>query len=195
MQYFGVNVSFLWCGKEELNQGQPTVLLVCPLLSSWLYPAEPNLLQNMNLRAIPSENDPVQVHKHVRVQIIISQEADRSDICWKHRYILLSCHALLHTWWGWAPLYADFTLQMLFCWDCQLQIACGNTSSMQQINIYNIIAHPCYCHNCKQLIKGMYLLCLRVIHSSNIFSVFKPIDFMEHLTLFHWVIIAYCVII
>lgn len=89
-----------------------------------------------------------------------------------------------------SPLYADFALQMLFCWDCQLQIACGNTSSMQQINTYTIIAYPCYCHDCKQLIKGMYLLCLRVIHSSHIFSTFKPIDFMEHLASFHCTVIV-----
>lgn len=88
-----------------------------------------------------------------------------------------------------SPLYADFALQMLFCWDCQLQIACGNTSSMQQINTYTIIAYPCYCHDCKQLIKGMYLLCLTVIHSSHIFSTFKPIDFMECLASFHLSII------
>lgn len=88
-----------------------------------------------------------------------------------------------------SPLYADFALQMLFCWDCQLQIACGNTSSMQQINTYTIIAYPCYCHDCKQLIKGMYLLCLTVIHSSHIFSTFKPIDFMECLASFHLIII------
>lgn len=84
-----------------------------------------------------------------------------------------------------SPLYADFALQMLFCWDCQLQIACGNTSSMQQINTYTIIAYPCYCHDCKQLIKGMYLLCLTVTHSSHIFSTFKSIDFLEHLASFH----------
>lgn len=76
-----------------------------------------------------------------------------------------------------------------------LQITCGNTSSTPLVNIYNIIAHPCYCHNCKQLIKECIYCALESFTSNNIFSIFKPIDFMEHLALFHCIIIAYCIII
>lgn len=149
------------------------VLLTTVLLIFLFYPAETNHLQNTSLTVLPSKNTP-SAGAWACKSTDHNQSGGRQ--IWhllraSLYFIELSC--LVAYLMRMSPFTCDFTLQMLFCWDCQLQIACGDTSSMQRINIYNIIAHSCYCHNCKQLIKRMYLLCLRVIHSSNIFFNFQ----------------------
>lgn len=110
MKYFKVKVSFAQCGKEEIKKSQPIVLLSMSLLlfldlTLWAKSPAKHQSESETIK----KTDPLQVQEHVRAEIIISQEADRSDICWEHPWVF---------YWVVMPCCILNEDEALTCWFC-----------------------------------------------------------------------------